>query len=131
MLFPLALLVPLAASAGIYFLFRSLAGGKGYWIAAAKAAGITAAVRIGLVACGAYLLENTSGWLQLPGYAMALCGLPEMLLMPGRIYGSAESMAQLAALVVAGSAAWIFALASLAARGRRGPQRHGSSPHTH
>ena len=119
MLFPLALLVPIAASVAVYLLFTSIDAGKRYWMSAAKAAAAVAALRIALVATGAYLLENTSGWLQLPAYFMALCGLPEMILLPRPSWGKTGTMIHLSALMVAGSAAWIFALAALAARSKQ------------
>jgi hypothetical protein len=119
MIFPIALLIPLAASAACFLWFRRRAGGAKYWITVAKIAGMIAAGRIGVVALGAYLLENTSGWLQLPAYFMALCGLPEIYWMPRRMWGSVEGVARFAALLIPGSAAWTFALAALAARGRR------------
>ena len=119
MLFPLALLIPFAASAGLYLWFRSLDRGKSYWLAGLGAAAVVAAVRMGFVALGVYLLQHTSGWLQLPGYAMTLCGLPESFLMPRRIDGSVEVLARLTALVVAGSAAWVFAIAGFAAHAKQ------------
>jgi len=119
MLFPVALLVPIAASVAVYFLFTGIDAGRHYWIAAAKAAAAVAGLRIALVSAGVYLLENTSGWLQLPAYFMALCGLPEMILLPRPSWGKAGTMILLSALMVAGTAAWIFALAVLAARGKR------------
>ena len=119
MLFPVVLLVPIAASVAVYFLFTGIDAGKRYWMAAAKAAAAVAALRIALVATGAYLLENTSGWLQLPAYFMALCGLPEMALLPKPSWGKPGTMILLSALMVAGTAAWIFALAALAARTMR------------
>ena len=119
MIVPFALLIPLAASAVCFLWFRGLAPAENYWITVAKVAGLLAAFRIGTVSLGAYLLENTSGWLQLPGYAMTLCGLPEVYWMPRRMWGSFEGLARLAVLVLPGSSAWTFALAGLAARGRR------------
>ena len=119
MLFLVAPLVPIAASVAIYFLFTGIDGGKRYWMAVAKAAAAVAALRIALVAAGGYLLENTSGWLQLPAYFMALCGLPEMILLPRPSWGKPGTMILLSALMVAGTAAWIFALAALAARSKQ------------
>lgn len=119
MIFPIALLIPVAASFGCFLWFRDRAAGAKYWQTASKVAGIVAALRIGCVALGVYFLEYTSGWLQLPGYAMALCGLPELYLMPKPTWGAPEGLARLAALNVLGSAAWTFALAGLAARARR------------
>jgi hypothetical protein len=69
---PMALLAPIAASVGLFLWFRRLAGRRAYWLAAGGATAFVAALRIGLMALGVYFLEHTSGWLQLPGYAMAL-----------------------------------------------------------
>jgi len=76
-------------------------------------------LRIALVALGAYLLENTSGWLPLPGYAMALSGLPEIYLLPQPEWGTVGALASMSAVIAPGTAAWTFALAAFAARGRR------------
>ena len=116
MFFLTALVVPLAVSVGLHVWFRRLVGGRAYWLAAVGAAAFVATLRIGFVALGGYLLEHSSGWLQLPGYAMALCGLPEALLMPRP--RSAGTLGRLAGLLVAGSAAWVFAIA-IAARARQ------------
>jgi hypothetical protein len=118
MIFPVVLLLPLAASAGLYLWFRSLNTGKTYWRIVVKVAAVVAATRIGLVTIGVYVLWHTSGWLQLPAYAMVLCGLPEELLMLRRIGPSVAVLAGLSALLMAGSATWVFTIAGLAARGK-------------
>ena len=118
MLFPVSLLIPVAASVALYFWFQKQDGGKRYWLIAAAATGVVASARMGFVASGVYLLENASGWVQLPAYAMALCGLPEALLLARPIDRSAEVLIRLAALLLAGSGAWVFAIAGLAARAK-------------
>jgi hypothetical protein len=117
MLFPVALLIPIGATLACFLWFRNRAVKLDYWRSAARVAGIAAGLRVGLVALGAYLLENTSGWLQLPGYAMALCGLPEIYLLPQRTWGTAGALTSMAVVMVPGTAAWTFALAGLASRG--------------
>ena len=84
-----------------------------------------------LVALGVYLLKHTSGWLQLPGYARALCGLPESWLMRRRMDDSVEYLAGLASLLATGSVAWVFAMAGLAAltKQRFRPGGRAKSPH--
>jgi hypothetical protein len=115
MLFPVALLVPILASLIVYRWFQKQSGGTNYWAKAAAISGIVAAIRISFVSLGAYVLGNTSSWLQLPAYVMALCALPEAILM-GRPVD--RSWWGLAGLLLAGSAAWIFAIAALAARAK-------------
>ena len=123
MIFPFALLIPLAASAACFLWFHRQAGGAYYWSAAAKVAAIIGFLRISLVVLGAYFVEETSGWLQVPGYAMTLCSLPEAVWMPRTRWWSAEGISRLAALILAGSAAWTFALAGLAVYVRRPESR--------
>jgi hypothetical protein len=113
----LLLMVFLAASACLYLWFRRFAGGKAYWLTVAGVAMAIAILRIGFVTLGWHLMES-SGRQQLLGYCMSLCGLPEAVLMPRPPSRSAESLGTLAVLVVAGSAAWVFAVA-IAARARR------------
>jgi hypothetical protein len=121
MLLPIALAIPFVASLACFLWFRNFAGEASYWLRAAKVAGAVAALRIGVVALGAYLLENTSGWLQLPGYGMALCGLPEIYFLPQRTWGTVAAVFTMSVLIIPGAAAWTFALAGLAAR--RAPHR--------
>jgi len=114
----LLLAVLVAASACLYLWFRRIAGGKAYWLTVAGVAMAIATLRIGSVTLGWRLLES-SGRLQLLGYCMSLSGLPEAVLMPRPPSRSAESLGTLACLLVAGSAAWVFATAIAArARGR-------------
>lgn len=115
MILPLALLIPVAASICLYLSFKTLDGGRSYWITAAVVALTIGAARIILVALGVYFLERTSGWLQLPGYAMALAGLPEWVLLGRRTGSAIPILPVLAALLLAGSAIWVFAVAGLAA----------------
>jgi hypothetical protein len=119
MLFPVLLLVPIVASVAIYYLFVRLEPGRHYWATITKAAATIATLRIALASAGAYLLENTSGWLQLPAYLMALCGLPEMILLPRPSWGRTETLLQLAGLIIVGTAGWICAIAALATYGKR------------
>jgi hypothetical protein len=92
MLFLVVLLVPIVTSVAIYHLFVRFELGRHYWVRAAKATAIIAGLRIALVSAGAYLLENTSGWLQLPAYCIALLGLPELLLFPRPIWGRSDTL---------------------------------------
>ena len=114
----LLLMAFLAASTCLYLWFRRVADGKAYWRTVAGVAIAIAILRIGSVTLGWHLLES-SGRQQLLGYCMSLCGLPEAVLMPRPPSRSAESLGSLAVLLVAGSAAWVFAVAIAArARGR-------------
>jgi hypothetical protein len=114
----LFVMVFLAASACLYLWFRRSAGGKAYWLTVAGVAMAIAILRIGSVTLGWHLMES-SGQLQVLGYFMSLCGLPEAVLMPRPPSRSAESLGTLAVLLVAGSAAWVFAVALAARAGRR------------
>ncbi len=121
MLFPIVLLLPIAASVALYLYLARRASSELIWRSAVIIALTLTAVRVGGVWLGRYWLEETSGWLQLPGYFMALWSLPEVLLAPGLLkqHGTG-AFALLCILLGAGSSAWVFSVAFAAIKTRRG-----------
>jgi hypothetical protein len=116
MLFPLLLLAPLGASVALYAYFARRSDSPTIWRRACVIAGIVTAVRIGGTWLGRYWLEETSGWLQVPGYFLALWSLPEAWLLPGgllRRHGI-EALLLLSLGLAAGSSAWVFLTACTA-----------------
>ena len=124
MVLPCLLLFFLALSAGLYYWFYRLKTTADLWRTAARFTLALAATRTGCALLGGFILENTSSWLQIPAYFLALFALPEAALAPRLIGQPWPSPLLLAGLLTAGSFGWVFGIAGLAAlRRSRGHPR--------
>ena len=115
MLFPTVLLIPVAASIALCFYFARLSSLARIWRSAAAVALVVTAARVGGTWLGRYWLEETSGWLQLPGYFLALWSLPEVWLAPGLLKEHGiRALVLLSVLLSVGTSAWVFLVACVA-----------------
>lgn len=122
---PTPLVVLLLGTYGLYRWFYRREGGAAYWLIAAGISVAITLIRVGCVSAGLFLLQRPSSWLQIPAGIMAYLGLPEASLMHRRMENTVEYLTQLGAVVLAGSAIWIFAVAAVAALARH--RRSGRS----
>jgi len=125
MVLPCLLLFFLALSAGVYYWFTRLKTTADLWRTAARLALALAASRTGCALLGGFILENTSSWIQIPAYFLAMLALPEAALASALIGRPWPSPLLLAGLLTAGSFGWVFGIAGLAfLRRKRMPPTH-------
>ena len=114
MALPCLLLFFLALSAGLYLWFYRFRTTGALWRAAAVLALALAGSRMTCSLLGGFILESTSGSLQIPAYFLALTALPEAALAQSLIGRSWPSPPLLAGLLCFGSFAWVFTIAGAA-----------------
>ena len=110
MLFPIFLLLLLGA---VYLLGRYLWTRRAsLWRTAIITGLVLGIVRASAVLSGWWAVERTSGWLQIPGYFLAILAWPEVLLLPRQTKSlETEGYAMLGGLIFAGTLSGVLFIA--------------------
>jgi hypothetical protein len=122
MVLPLIVVVYVTGLAGLYMFFQRRRGAPTFWrmtILIGLGIGIARAI---LASMGWYAVERTGGWLQIPGFMLAMLAWPEAAALPRSRVGRVTPgfYALLSSVLVASSALLVGAIAAVAHRVKTG-----------